>query len=103
MSYAIAKANNNKVIIFGGDYGNYPNFSQLDDLWEFDAYDTSTWTEINITSSKPSERGSHKMSSVNNNMIILFGGGNNYIDGDYINRFNDTWEYDIDSNTWSEN
>lgn len=43
------------------------------------------------------------MSCVNNNMIILFGGGNNYIDGDYINRFNDTWEYDIDSNTWSEN
>ena len=82
---------NNKIILFGGlGSGTYN-----DETWEYDI-SSNTWTNLNPVI-KPSVRAGHAMTFIGNNKIILFGGSSSS-----SNYYNDTWEYDISSNTWTD-
>lgn len=89
--HSIAYAGEKKVIMFGGFY----NSSYLQDTWEFDS-STNTWTEYNTTGTRPAERIHHTLSYAGDSKLILFGG---YNGSDYLN---DTWEYALDTHTWTE-
>lgn len=83
---------NNKIILFAGWDGS----KYLDDMWFYNV-SSNTWTE-KTQSTKPSARNSHAMVyDSENKKVILFGG-----DSGGGNRYDDTWVYDPDMNTWTE-
>ena len=88
---------NDQLYIFGGRQGITMDESPLNDLWKFH-FETSTWTlvETNETSNAPSPRSFHKMLSVGNNTLYVFGGCAT------VGRLNDLHKYDIASNTWTQ-
>lgn len=78
-----------KVILFGGGIGR-----GLDDTWVYDL-ESNTWTQMN-PSTKPSARSGHSMVyDPTSSKVILFGG----YDGSLW--LNDTWIYDLLSDTWT--
>ena len=85
-----------KVILFGG--GHLDDYTKkYNDTWMFDP-STNDWTQLNITSSSPSARQAHTMSSSGySHKIILFGGND-------VNQkvLNDTWMFDQITNIWSK-
>jgi len=84
-----------KLYIFGG-HGNY---SDHNDLWEFDLKEES-WTclqDDNFTSGSPLPRyGS--MLETDGEYLYLFGGRSRT---DYTDSFNDFWRYDLMKDKWS--
>ena len=83
---------NNKIVLFGGTDGS--NFFQ--DTWVYDV-SSDTWTQKN-PSSKPTVRSGHAMVyDSTNEKILLFGGDDG--SGTY---FQDTWEYYLASDTWTQ-
>jgi len=82
---------NEHVMLFGGGYGT----ASLDDTWVLD-YETSTWTEL-VLSTSPNPRFSHSMVfDSNNEVIILFGGYKG------ASPARDTWVFDCTSEIWTE-
>jgi N-acetylneuraminic acid mutarotase len=97
-SHELAYIGNDKVILFGGtDASNYFN-----DVWEFDT-STNEWTELMANdpspTGQPDVRSSHTMSYIGDNKLLVFGGSQWVSDLIY---FDDTWIYDVSSNTWTE-
>ncbi len=81
---------NNKVVLFGGDDG-----TKNDETWVYDVA-IDTWTQMNPTT-KPLPRYRHAMAYDSaNNKIVLFGGS------DDSSRFDETWVYDVVSDTWTQ-
>jgi len=82
----------NTIVLFRGD-GSTQRF---DDTWLYDVA-TYTWTERS-KGVKPDKRYSYSMAydSVNNK-VVLFGG-----DKGNDNRADDTWIYDVSSDTWTQ-
>ena len=79
-----------KVILFGGYDGTYQN-----DTWEYD-YFTNNWTDLKPTYAPSPRKGYQMLYDSNNDKVILFGGKNQ------TNDFFDLWQFDYNSNTWSE-
>jgi N-acetylneuraminic acid mutarotase len=84
-----------KVIIFGGNVKGETSTKKQNDLWDYDTIN-HTWTEIVVDGDKPSPRSSHSITYINNK-IILFGGW-----GTDTMFMDDTWEFDLTTNTWQE-
>eukprot|EP01033_Poteriospumella_lacustris_P005367 gene5367-3826_t len=61
-----------KVYVFGGEYGTLDQFYHYRDLWELDLK-TNTWREVEATGDWPTARSGHRM-VLWRNYIILFGG-----------------------------
>ncbi|QEE14600.2 Kelch repeat-containing protein [Promethearchaeum syntrophicum] len=85
-----------EIILFGGNRGN-GDTSLLDTVWKYNI-SQSEWVEINPGLS-PISRYNHAMVYLpGNNSILLFGGRKN---SDYT-QLDDTWKYDLRTNTWEE-
>ena len=83
------------MVMFGG-LEDFETLLRRNDTWTY-TYDTNTWTNKNPVLA-PSIREAHGMVyDSESDRIILFGGN-----GAGPLRFNDTWAYDIESNTWEE-
>jgi hypothetical protein len=79
------------TVLFGG----YNGTVYFDDTWEYD-HASDTWTQI-VSPSYPSDREAPGMAYDSaNEVVVLFGGLNA---SGYIV---DTWEYDVNTNTWTE-
>ncbi len=93
--FALASVfNTDNVVLFGGFDSSY--MVTGDQTWVYNL-NTNTWTQ-KFPSTKPPQRYLHAMAPIfNTNKVLLFGGHN----GQNDNR-QDTWIYDLSSNTWSE-
>ncbi|MHA2275911.1 MAG: Kelch repeat-containing protein [Candidatus Kariarchaeaceae archaeon] len=79
------------IVLFGGNNGT----SYFDDTWIFNLT-TQAWIQM-YPSTPPSPRTAHSMVyNSKSDKVILFGGNN------VTNRFNETWVYDLQSNSWIE-
>ena len=91
-----------KVVLFGGQSyessrSSYPIY--YDDTWLYDL-STNTWIEVDA-GDVPSARSGHKMVyDSKNNKVVLFGGYYESESGSSI--YDDTWVYDVASETWTE-
>ncbi len=91
--------NTGKVYMFGGQN----NYGYLNDLWVFDPLTDPSgcpWSEISASGTWPKVRAFHGMCmDYDRSVIVVFGG--NGPNGP-SSKFNDTWEFDIASETWTE-
>ena len=83
-----------KIINYGGRTG-FPDFDNVNETWAFD-YKSCTWTNLKPTNSPP-WRSSHSMVYDGLRHKVLMFGGN-----DFIQAYNDLWEYDYKQNTWTK-
>src|SRR5439155_17576926 len=96
-----------KIVMFGvldlallKKYFDTFDFSLLtsmlsNETWTYDLA-TNTWTRMSPRISPPA-RNSHALAyDRQNDVVILFGGGDMFTD------FDDTWAYDIHHDTWTE-
>ena len=85
-----------RVVLFGGKSGHS---GVTDETWCYD-YNSNTW--MNMTpSNSPHFRYYHQMVyDSQSDLIILYGGSYDY--GWMSCELNDTWTYDLNSNTWTE-
>jgi N-acetylneuraminic acid mutarotase len=91
MAYA---SDSGKVILFGG-WDNKADVYRKD-TWAYDSA-ANTWTDLKPAGAVPFARSLHSMVySPAVGRLILFGGW------DYFNDFNDTWTYDVNTNTWTD-
>ena len=83
-----------KVILFGG----YVPMNDIDlkDTWIYD-YNTNTWTEATPSESPGDRAGSAMVYDSESDRVIMFGGINT--NNEFLK---DTWEYDYNTNTWTE-
>ncbi len=86
-------AESDRIVLFGACDGVLSCPSMV--TWAYDL-NTDTWT--NLTSgTAPSTRSGHRMAyDAESDRVILFGGQA------YVVRHNDTWAYDLNTNTWTE-
>ncbi|MGA1820295.1 MAG: kelch repeat-containing protein [Thermoplasmatota archaeon] len=79
------------VLLYGGFDGN----AGSPDLWAFDA-NTNTWTNMTPADSPPGRFGQGWVYDETRDICLMFFGvsGTTY--------YNDTWEYDYDTNTWTQ-
>ena len=95
---AMAYAGGSKVVFFGGA----DNLGNIEDTYVFDA-DALTWTRQNIAGVKPSNRWGVVMAYAGAGTIVMFGGISESVNSDGTAIFlGDTWEYDLQLNTWTE-
>ncbi len=87
----------NKVVLFGGWNGDIlGDFSYpLGDMWEYDVTN-NIWTELTPLSSPPNRAGHAMVFDSSRDKAVLFGGWG------LLTRYNDTWEYDSNNQTWTE-
>jgi uncharacterized membrane protein len=89
--YAMASVDGTDQVVF---FGGWNGSSTFNDTWVYD-FSANTWTQKYPTTS-PSIRYYHKMATINGtDKVLLFGGAY----GATI--FDDTWEYDLSANTWT--
>ena len=89
-------SNNNQTILFGG-YNEDISLDELSTTWIFSSVNLS-WTEID-SEQAPDTRFDHSMVyNSNSGKTLLFGG----ISTQIISRVNDTWEFDPNTNNWTE-
>ena len=81
---------NEKIIIFGGYYGKFTN-----SLFYFHLND-NRWEKIISNGIKPSQRAGHCAALYQDTYLYVSGGG------DFHNKFNDLWCFDLSNLTWSE-
>ncbi|MHA3770405.1 Kelch repeat-containing protein [Verrucomicrobiota bacterium sgz303538] len=91
----------NKFYVFGG-VGN--DFATLNDLWALDLK-TREWTELianGEAGSPPPRHEAQQGLRFRHGKLVIYGGETiNYITGEF-GLLNDTWEYDILNNEWTE-
>jgi hypothetical protein len=88
-------AEDKRVVLFGGDDGDYI----YDDTWVY-YYEDDTWTKMS-PSVKPSARTNHAMVyDPIYDKIMLFGGNNSLTNATGAN--DETWVYNLDTNTWTQ-
>jgi len=94
-SYAMAyNSKHKKIVAYGGRTGFRSDFQNVNETWVFD-YKKTTWVNLEAKNSPP-WRSSHTMVYDQvRDKIILFGGN------DFTKVFNDLWQYDYSSNTWT--
>lgn len=90
-------AKSNRVILFGGQTGNYMDPTSYNgETWAFDVA-VNKWTEMKPTSSPTKRIAAELAYDAKADRVILFGGGL-ISDPDK----NETWAYDYNTNTWTQ-
>jgi hypothetical protein len=89
--HSLSYIGNGRVILFGG----YDGTNYLQDTWIYNTV-SHEWLLVDTLEIFPSVRSGHSLSYIGNGRVILFGGydGTNYLQ--------DTWEYNISENKWTE-
>jgi len=83
-----------RMVMFGG-LTDFNNYIVVNETWTYD-YNTNTW-ENKTSGAAPSPRASIGFAyDSESDRMILFGGENG------TTKFNDTWAYDLESNTWEK-
>jgi len=91
-SQAMAYDAENKVIIL---FGGWSATKEYDDTWAYDPA-ANTWVELNPAGESPTARAHQQMVyDPTVEKTVLFGGGRS------TTVFNDTWNYDFASNSWT--
>lgn len=86
-------AANDRLVLFGGFAGQFPNFTHHDELYIF-APATSTWTQIPKAGTWPAPRKDSVMFWIPSlNQLLLYGGNNG---SGAANRFGDLYTLSID-------
>jgi N-acetylneuraminic acid mutarotase len=83
------------VILFGGNAASHA--SVLNDTWTY-SLNENTWTEMTPLVSPPARLGTQMVYDAQLDKVIIFGGTTAY----ETYAFNDTWTYDLNSNTWTQ-
>jgi len=86
-----------RVVLFGGYDAGITHV--LDDTWTYDL-NGNTWAEMMPSVSPPGRTGGQLVYDVQLDRVILFGGHAD-ASGNYLGK-NDTWTYDLNSNTWNQ-
>ncbi|MCK4661738.1 MAG: hypothetical protein KAT68_02645 [Bacteroidales bacterium] len=97
--HGMAQTEGNGVISFGGI-----NYNKMDNITYRYNSEINEWKTLSI-STKPHSRAQFGMSYSGNSIIVLFGGWYNDDAYNYQNGYvlyNDTWEFDISTETWEE-
>ncbi len=84
---------NNAIVVFGGS--NYGVDHALSDTWIY-WMDTGLWELMNPTIAPPGRYGHNMVYDSTRGTIVMFGGY------DQQTTFDDTWTYDLLTNTWTE-
>ncbi|MHA2303524.1 MAG: Kelch repeat-containing protein, partial [Candidatus Thorarchaeota archaeon] len=84
------------IVLFGGQYGT----TQYGDTWIYDV-NTNTWTNMSPAVAPENRAWPGMVYDSKSDLIILFGGFNYSSALDYY-EYDDTWTYDVNSNTWTE-
>lgn len=93
--YAMAyNSRHKKIVAYGGRTGFRDDFQNVNETWAFD-YKIITWVNLEAKDSPPWRSGHTMVYDQVRDMIILFGGN------DFTKVFNDLWQYDYSSNTWT--
>ncbi len=87
-----------RVVLFGGDTSGtgYSN-----ETFSYD-YDTNTWTNMSPAVHPGARRSSMMAYDPIADRMVLFGGTDDMLGGDFHGAYNDTWSYDFDTNTWTD-
>ncbi|TET37312.1 MAG: hypothetical protein E3J72_06085 [Planctomycetota bacterium] len=95
----VYESNGNTVIVFGGYFIGFPP-QMYNDVWEYNPAGP-TWTQLDDGTGvgKPAKRAyaSFEFDSTRN-VAVLYGG----IDLATNKQYNDTWEWDVTTDTWAE-
>lgn len=95
--YALAyNSKYKKIVAYGGRTGfrSRTRFQNVNETWEFD-YKKNTWVNLEAKNLPPWRANHSMVYDEVRNKVLMFGGG------DFINAFNDLWQYDYSSNTWT--
>ncbi|MFW9974894.1 MAG: kelch repeat-containing protein, partial [Candidatus Thorarchaeota archaeon] len=91
------------IVLFGG-YGDTgaPGGNIYSVTWTYNLT-SNTWTDV-TSSSQPYKRSWATMAYDSESDLIVFFGGVNWTgySDEIVTVFNDTWTYDVDTNTWTE-
>ena len=92
-------SNRKRIVMFGGR-----NVGQFRDIWEWDG---ASWVDRTPIGTKPDTRYSHAMAfdpRPGRNRVVMFGGWTSSANcnGGGSNTCRDTWEWDGDTQTWTE-
>ena len=79
------------IVLFGGRFDG----STFGDTWTFDV-NSNTWKNMSPATAPEARRYYFMTYDSKSDLVILFGG---YSGGQ---QFDDTWTYDVDTNTWTE-
>ncbi len=82
----------NTILLFGGLDGTW---NRVNDTWEYN-FSSNSWTELTPAASPPGRSDHTIVYDSHRDKIVLFGGNTGSA------RVKDTWEYDRNSNTWTE-
>ena len=88
---------NDRSILFGGLLSLTSQIAS-DSTWTYD-YNANNWTEVSPAFAPSPRLGSYMAYDSESDRVILFGGVSL---SPSITVYNDTWAYDLDSNTWEE-
>jgi hypothetical protein len=90
------------VVLFGGEpivgLDNYVGFNET---WIYD-YNIKTWTNMSPSVAPPSRMNTEMVYDYESDIIILFGGYAKLYEDPEKRYYNDTWAYDVNTNTWTE-
>jgi len=96
---AVYNSQNHSMVIFGGrDLGG-----ALDDLWMLYLHTSAGLVWQRIKSYGPSERmGQRAIYVPDRNSMLVFGGSNYWVEPWPYFHYNDLWEFNFDTQTWSQ-
>ncbi|MHA2247184.1 MAG: Kelch repeat-containing protein [Candidatus Hodarchaeales archaeon] len=87
MAYA---ANSDKIVLYGG----YNGTTYFNDTWIYD-FATNNWTQMNPVIAPSAIHGHSMAYATNSGKVMLFGGR------DSPRYYDDTWAYDLNTNSWA--
>lgn len=93
-----------KIILFGGRENVLQNGRMYNDVWTYE-YEKNLWTNITPSINPPARWFFNMIYDSKDDKVILFGGYSSINTIPYITRHdfrNDTWAFDIGTNSWSE-
>lgn len=82
----------NKAVLFGGEVHGSIYYN---DTWVYD-FDTEAWVEKNPALVPPARSYQSMVYDPSSGKVVMFGGKG------YYGEYNDTWLYDLNTNTWTE-
>lgn len=97
------------VVVFGGatGQGNYCRVvgrcatGETAEVWVYSP-ETGAWRQQPAADAPPGRFGAVAGYDTQSDRVVLFGGARNLQENAAVEMFQDTWAYDVDTNTWTE-